>query len=285
VTKDLAAADAHFNASRWDEAAQGYDVVVEADPSRARAWFQLGYALHAAGQLERACTVHEKATEFPAFAPVAAYNLGCAKALLGHPEEAFAALERSIALGFNNVAQLDGDTDLVSLRGDARWAKLRAGVVANSAPAAGAANPAAPELRQMDFWVGDWDVTSAGGQVLGTNAITADLNGFLILEEWTNAGGGGRGKSMNYWDRDAKLWRQVWVSAGGNVLQMAGTFTDGALRFEGENMYANGATVKHKTTLKPLADGRVHQHIEESKDGGKTWQVGFDGYYAKRKAQ
>jgi hypothetical protein len=66
---------------------------------------------------------------------------------------------------------------------------------------------------------------------------------------------------------------------------MAGAFTDGALRFEGATMYKTGATAKHRTTLTPLADGRVHQHIEESRDGGATWTVGFDGYYTKREQQ
>jgi tetratricopeptide (TPR) repeat protein len=273
---DLAAANAHFNAGEWEKAIQGYDAVLKQDPSQGAAWFRLGYALHASGKLERACEVHAKAAEFPQFAPVAVYNLGCARALLGQPDAAFAALDRAVALGFRDVGQLDGDAVLASLHADARWANLRARVAGETADD--------PALRQMDFWVGEWDVTSADGQLLGTNSIAAELKGHLIFERWTGARGDS-GKSMNYWDRGARLWRQVWVSDGGNVLQMAGAFTDGALRFEGATMYKTGATVKHRTTLLPLADGRVHQHIEESRDDGATWTVGFDGWYAKRKQQ
>ncbi|MHC5209323.1 MAG: tetratricopeptide repeat protein [Planctomycetota bacterium] len=273
VAATLTAANAHFNAGRWGEAARGYDTVLAADPSQGVAWFRLGYALHAQGKLERACKVHAKATEFPQYAPVAAYNLGCAHALLGHPDEAFEALGRAVSLGFGSVAQLDGDTDLVSLHADPRWAALRARLTGGTADD--------PALRQLDFWAGEWDVTTAQGQPLGSNSIELQLNGHMLFEQWTGAGGD-TGKSINYWDRDAQLWRQVWVSQGGNVLQMAGTFTDGAMRFEGATMYKNGATVKHRTTLKPLADGRVRQTIQESRDGGSTWTVGFDGYYARR---
>jgi hypothetical protein len=34
-----------------------------------------------------------------------------------------------------------------------------------------------------------------------------------------------------------------------------------------------------RTTLTPLGNGRVRQVIETSRDGGKTWRVGFDAVY------
>ncbi len=157
---------------------------------------------------------------------------------------------------------------------------------ASDAPAQAADAPpstADPASRALDFWVGEWDVHSADGQRLGRNSITRDLNGHQITEHWTGARGD-TGRSINYFDRDAGLWRQVWVSQAGHVLQMAGTFTDGAMRLEGAHMYRGGATLPHRTTLTPLPDGRVHQYIEESPDGGATWQVGFDGYYSPRAA-
>ena len=30
-----------------------------------------------------------------------------------------------------------------------------------------------------------------------------------------------------------------------------------------------------------MPDGRVHQFIEHSADGGKTWKTYFDGYYVR----
>jgi len=290
VAADLAAANAAFNAGKWEEAIEAFESVVEQDPSQGGAWFRLGYALHATGDLEHALAVHEKAAAFPQFAPIATYNLGCAHALLGHTDEAFAALNRSVELGFNQPGQLDGDTDLTSLHDDPRWAKLRERAAKAStqggAQSGGTTAPAKgdPALRQMDFWVGEWNVTSAGGQLLGTNSITLGQNGFLVEEHWTGAGGD-TGESINFWDRDAKVWRQFWVSGGGNVLQTAGTFHDGAMHMRGQTMFAGGKTVDQKMTLTPLADGRVRQFVEHSNDGGQTWKPSFEGFYSKRDAK
>jgi hypothetical protein len=37
--------------------------------------------------------------------------------------------------------------------------------------------------------------------------------------------------------------------------------------------------VQDRTTLTPLAGGRVHQLIEWSNDGGRTWQIEFEAWY------
>src|SRR5205085_11883872 len=57
----------------------------------------------------------------------------------------------------------------------------------------------APEYRQFDFWVGDWDVT-AGGQRAGTNLVTLEEGGCLIHEHWAGAKGG-TGQRLNFYDR------------------------------------------------------------------------------------
>ena len=64
-----------------------------------------------------------------------------------------------------------------------------------------------------------------------------------------------------------------------SVLEMAGTFRDGALRFQGTHKLISGGSKAHKTTLTPMDGGRLRQFIEESDDGGETWTVAFDGIY------
>lgn len=56
----------------------------------------------------------------------AAYNAGCCYALDGKLDAAFPQLERAIALGFRDKKHLESDTDLVKIRGDARWPELLA---------------------------------------------------------------------------------------------------------------------------------------------------------------
>lgn len=76
-------------------------------------------------------------------------------------------------------------------------------------------------------------------------------------------------------------WKQVWVTDGGNVKEkeLIATLDDGGVRFQGTIPLEGGLSVLDRTTLSPLAEGRVRQLIEESRDGGRTWQVGFDATY------
>src|SRR5687767_3123972 len=50
--------------------------------------------------------------------------------------------------------------------------------------------------RQFDFWLGDWNVTGANGTGGHVNQIRSGLDGCLVSESWTPAGGI-RGRSIN----------------------------------------------------------------------------------------
>lgn len=141
----------------------------------------------------------------------------------------------------------------------------------------------APEHRQFDFWVGDWDVTGPNGSKAGENHITRILSDCVLLEEWTGATGG-VGKSFNVYDRTRKVWHQTWVDASGTLLQLEGKLVDGAMVLEGTTVGANGATVMHKVTWSKQGTNpdRVRQHWETSRDGGQTWTTSFDGLYTRK---
>ena len=181
--------------------------------------------------------------------PIGRYNLACTRALAGDREGAFAMLDQAIAAGFGAVETLEKDPDLNSLRGDARWS----GVVARARTKA---NPCKtrPEARQLDFWVGEWDDC-------------------VVLENWTGALGGS-GKSMNFWDEPKRRWQQTWIDDRGGVQQYTGHLVDGSLKYEGEG---------RRLTFSPLPGGRVRQLSEVTADGGKTWTVGYDFTYSRRK--
>jgi len=42
----------------------------------------------------------------------------------------------------------------------------------------------------------------------------------------------------------------------------------------------SGATTMHKMSFTPNSDGSVRQLWEQSRDGGKSWTIAFDGHYA-----
>ena len=159
------------------------------------------------------------------------------------------------------------------------------------APAAPAAAPApcsVAERRQFDFWLGEWEVTGAKGNVAGHSRIESLLGGCAIAEHWSSATGGGAndGKSYNLYNADLKQWEQFWVDASGSRLHLRGGLVDGNMVLEGRQDLADPSTGVHRReriTWTPNADGSVRQLWQASVDEGKTWTTAFDGLYRRRK--
>jgi hypothetical protein len=151
--------------------------------------------------------------------------------------------------------------------------------------AAGAQETPTPCLEggaydQFDFWVGEWDVFTPDGVRAGSNRIEKVAAGCLVVEHWTSAAGG-TGNSLNFYHPARQQWIQVWVDGQGGVIEVAGEFTDGAMRFGGEHVYPDGRREAFRMRFTPQADGSVRQFIEQSKDEGTTWYVWFDGRYVR----
>lgn len=143
-----------------------------------------------------------------------------------------------------------------------------------------------PAYHKLDFWVGRWDVFNNGdGSKDGTNEIEKILNGCAIIENWHESNGGGEGKSLFYYQKATSQWKQVWVTDAGPMKEkrLIEELKDGSLRFQGEIPHLHGGSHLDRTTLTPLPGGKVRQVIEISKDGGKTWEVGYDAEYQKQK--
>jgi hypothetical protein len=101
------------------------------------------------------------------------------------------------------------------------------------APAPAPAGPpcAAPEFRQLDFWVGEWDAefTLPDGSIgHAENRITRDEYGDCVIAEHFRQPGGGAnggdyiGASWSIYDRPTRSWRQMWVDNGGAMFDLKG---------------------------------------------------------------
>ena len=139
----------------------------------------------------------------------------------------------------------------------------------------------APEHRQFDFWVGEWDVQLPDGKPAGSNRIEPILGGCALRESWTGAGGG-TGTSYNIYDRSRKVWHQTWVDGRGNLLQLEGHFAGGKMTLEGETVDSAGGKARQRLVWEQTGPGQVRQLWDTSTDGGATWTVVFDGRYRKR---
>lgn len=134
------------------------------------------------------------------------------------------------------------------------------------------------EHRALDFWLGEWQVVDADGQVVGTNRIEKGQSGCLIEERWTSASGG-TGQSMNYFDPADGKWKQHWVDQGGSVVQYEGVVEEGVLRYRGRHVRRDGTVTMARVVLEPIEGGRLRHLIEHSADQGNTWSTYFDGTY------
>ena len=138
-----------------------------------------------------------------------------------------------------------------------------------------------PENRQLDFWVGRWDVYSNGRKV-GESTITLANGGCAIHESYTTPGIF-TGQSINFYNPLDRKWHQYWVSSVGGVINFDETDQgNGMLQFTGQAVAPNGDVSLNRMTFSSNDDGTVRQFIEVSTDEGKTWTTGFDGLYKPR---
>lgn len=140
----------------------------------------------------------------------------------------------------------------------------------------------AEEYRQFDFWIGSWDVYAANDQKVGTNVITSEENGCLLVERWTNAQGG-TGQSYNYFDPGTGLWRQVWVSQGFVIDYDGGLDDDGAMVLKGTLTPRTGqGETPFRGRWTPMDDGSVQQTFWTWDAEAESWNVWFDANYRRR---
>jgi hypothetical protein len=153
------------------------------------------------------------------------------------------------------------------------------------APAAGSA-PAFPcedqqQFADFDFWVGSWDVHLADGTFAGSNVISREQRGCVLVENWTGAQGS-TGMSINYLDKRTGKWVQIWHAASGYQIDIRGGLTPDGMRLTGNIYYiSNDKTLPFRGLWTLLPDGRVRQFFEISQDDGATWAPWFEGFYSR----
>ena len=138
----------------------------------------------------------------------------------------------------------------------------------------------APEHRQFDFWVGEWQVRKPDGAVAGVNRITSEYGGCVIHERY-DTGKGYTGESLNVYDASRKVWHQTWVDNSGLLLTLEGRWDGKSMILEGQAPRQDGSMAKQRITWTPSADGGLRQLWETAGSDG-SWTVAFDGRYTKR---
>ena len=131
----------------------------------------------------------------------------------------------------------------------------------------------APEYRQFDFWLGDWDSLDFGTSVEDARVrVKPILDGCVIHEDYQSVDGH-KGESFSIYDASRKVWHQTWVTNRGTLLVIEGKFESGEMVLSGIDHQNGDAIVRG--VWKPVQGG-VRETAVRSRDGGKTWKSWFD---------
>ena len=154
----------------------------------------------------------------------------------------------------------------------------------------------APEHRQFDFWVGEWDVVPnpetrpanapppQPDRKPATNIIEKAHRDCVIVENWDD-GQGGTGQSFNVYDRVKKRWQQTWVDSNGGLHEYWGELRDDNMVYIGEVPLPPASRFQGRRTIRltffPLGANKVRQFSESLNVDG-TWSVNYDLIYTRR---
>lgn len=268
-------AQKQINANDLTAAARTLDTYLQEHPTSAAAWINRGNVANLADDNHTALADYDQAEKNGAPPSMLTYRRARAYMNLFNTEAALAQLELAITNGVSLSYKLD-DELFDPIRTTSRFKQILAQNDRLLHPCSDAPH------RAFDFWVGDWTVTTKDGPKVGDSSIRRILNDCVILENWTD-GEGCTGQSVNNYDDRSKTWKQFWVDASGSRKEYEeGVYQNGALRFTGHNPGAKGEPTLQRYTFFNLDPNHVRQLQEKSTDGGKTWSVVSDFYYARK---
>ena len=150
-------------------------------------------------------------------------------------------------------------------------------VLAQSQPQYGCDSP---ESRQLDFWVGDWELTyvAGGKEAKSRNRITKVLGGCAVLEEFTGAPGSKLdGRSYSTYDRATKRWKQTWVDNTASYLDFDGATVDGDMAFV-RTVTKDGKTTHQRMVwrdVKPDSLTWLWQSSPDAKAWTTQWEIAY----------
>jgi len=144
-----------------------------------------------------------------------------------------------------------------------------------------------PEQKQLEFWVGDWDLTwpgQNGGEAgHGTNSIKRIMDGCVVLENFSGENSMPlRGTSVSLFDARSGKWKQTWVDNQGSYLDFTGEFKGRQMILAREVVRPDGSRVQQRMVFKNITANQLDWSWERSLDGGKTWQVMWPIHYKRK---
>jgi tetratricopeptide (TPR) repeat protein len=277
---DESTADKFYQAHDWNASETAYSFLTKKFPANARFWYRLGTAQKSLGKYDAALESFAKAESAGTPRYLAQYAIAETQALKGNPAASFSVLDEALKAGYALPDQLASDADLVSLHSDPRFPKIL-----DQAKRAQAPCQYGPEFRQFDFWIGEWSVVTAKGEMpAGDSRIELSLGDCVIVENWTSKNSHYAGKSYNVYNTAEKRWEQFWVDNSAGTIHFYGGLKDGVMDFYTQDQtQPDGTSNQRHLRFFPLGPDKVRQFSQASADHGKTWTDEYDFIYTRKK--
>ena len=147
--------------------------------------------------------------------------------------------------------------------------------------------PDAAELRQFDFWVGDWEC--AGKMLQGPekwqetkarNTIRKILGGKVIEENFRMVGLNGR--SVSVYNPSQKRWFQTWVDDGGGYIPLSGAM-DGKKMILNTRPAPGNPSAYSRMVFSDITRNGFLWRWEGTKDDGRNWTLNWELHYTRVK--
>jgi hypothetical protein len=145
---------------------------------------------------------------------------------------------------------------------------------------AAADTPAAAnaESRQLDFWVGNWNVGAPGSSPNAMSVVHLELDKCLLIESW-DGGRGRKGENIFAYSADDKSWHGMFTDNRGRVHVLTGKeIKPGLVEFTG----TSGADQMDRVRVIKISDESVVESWDKSTDHGTTWKTEFRGEYSRK---
>ncbi len=131
---------------------------------------------------------------------------------------------------------------------------------------------ALPPERQLDFWLGDWDVAWGDGQ-RGANRVVRILGSRVIQENFDGRPAMDfQGMSLSVYHTGLGIWQQTWADSQGNYWHFNGEVQPDQFLFATVDRL-NGKDIHLRMVFFNIGADALDWRWERSEDGGVTWEL------------
>ncbi|HUN88006.1 MAG TPA: hypothetical protein VMU28_04415 [Terriglobales bacterium] len=139
-----------------------------------------------------------------------------------------------------------------------------------------------PASRQLDYWLGNWAISSPGSAENASSHVSLSLDKCVVVENWQGEKDH-IGENIFGYNPESKSWMGFFADNRGHVHVFDhGHVTAGKAEFEGPSRDDKGEVVLNRIRIVQLSPGKVEQTWDKSSDNGVTWKPQFRLEYTRK---